>query len=417
MKLHLIGFSTDLRNLVFSNRRGAKSGNYLVEVNPRLLRTLTEMDKLAAEAASAGGEEGEWGIASDERGIRRAPARSPVVSKLAPRQIQSLLREGKTPEEVARIADADVSWIERFLRPILDERAVVVARVKAARISKPRLGPSSATVSEAVLANLHEKHVDIPPEVVDEGWSAVRRDGQWQVVFTYTFRGRRHKATFAFDHATRKVRPLNPHASAIGWRSGKEAGGEPEEKEAARAGAGRATRGGPSRPSGSAGEGSAAKEAVGSAGRSRRAEASRRTEPEATRGPSKPSSPPKKNGWSLLSRDSGARRAVAEMADRAGTSGLSRADGAALPGSAAVKAPVVRTEKVQGAHALPTAVKGARGQSKPRMGIAVPFPSAEARSGGVPRSSAGRPLRPVPRLRPGEAISLADVGWVLPGER
>ena len=43
VKLHLVGFSSDLKSLVFSTRRGAKGGTYTVEVNPRLKRTLEEI--------------------------------------------------------------------------------------------------------------------------------------------------------------------------------------------------------------------------------------------------------------------------------------------------------------------------------------------------------------------------------------
>ncbi|MQB02408.1 MAG: DUF3071 domain-containing protein, partial [Actinobacteria bacterium] len=98
---------------------------------------------------------------------------------MSPKEIQALLREGKTPDQVAKLAECDVSWIERFLSPILAERAVVIDIVKGARITRLRRGLSSMPVGEAIQANLEGKKVRLSPEAFDDGWSAIRREGQW----------------------------------------------------------------------------------------------------------------------------------------------------------------------------------------------------------------------------------------------
>jgi hypothetical protein len=55
-----------------------------------------------------------------------APARHAIVpaaeSKLTIKEIQALLREGRTVESVARKAGVDPTWIERFEGPIVWER-------------------------------------------------------------------------------------------------------------------------------------------------------------------------------------------------------------------------------------------------------------------------------------------------------
>src|SRR5919109_3052828 len=108
VKLHLVGFSSDLKSLVFSTRRGAKRGTYTVDVNPRLKRTLEEIASRQAESDEAAAEEPKPGPRQRRPVLPEKPAVPP--SKLSPKEIQALLREGKTPEEVARIAETDVSW-------------------------------------------------------------------------------------------------------------------------------------------------------------------------------------------------------------------------------------------------------------------------------------------------------------------
>lgn len=215
IKLHLVGFTTDLRNLIFARRRGAEAGNYLLEIDERLLLTLEEVAKLEEEAKA-----GSISLPLREDAIPpppEPPPPPPKPSKLSPREIQSLLREGKTTEQVARLADTDVSWVERFTGPIIAERAGIADLAKVQWIAKPRLGKSELKVGEAVEKNLAERHVPIPPEVLDEGWDAVKRDGHWHVTFRYFSRGRTKEATFSFDPATREVKATNPLAYELGW--------------------------------------------------------------------------------------------------------------------------------------------------------------------------------------------------------
>lgn len=221
VKLHLVGFSSDLKSLVFSTRRGAKSGTYTIDVNPRLKRTLEEIESRQAENDEAAAKEEEAAREAKTASAQRRPTfpQRPAtpLSRISPKEIQALLREGKTPDEVAQIAEADVSWIERFTSPIIAERAVVVDIVKAARISRTRRGLSSVPVGEAIVANLADKKVRLSPEEFDGGWTAIRRDGQWEVTFAYTSRGRDVDAVFVVDHE-RTVRPFSPQASVLGWR-------------------------------------------------------------------------------------------------------------------------------------------------------------------------------------------------------
>src|SRR3954463_14918429 len=79
-QLHLVGFTTDLEGLIFSARRGSRSGDYMVVLDERLLARIEEALRLreALEADTDGedhadGEDasaGEVAAAAGEPGLR-----------------------------------------------------------------------------------------------------------------------------------------------------------------------------------------------------------------------------------------------------------------------------------------------------------------------------------------------------------
>lgn len=208
-KLHLVGFTTDLKSLVFARRKGSKTGSFLVPIDDRLRRTLGEVEKL---------EEVEEQEAAEGSGDGKAPSQVPA-SKLSPKEIQARLREGKSAEEVAKVAETDVSWIQKFTGPIVAEKGGVIDAVRGAVISKPRLGESALPAGEAVEVNLLEKRVNVPQEIIDDSWNAVKRGEEWEVTFRYVSRGRVQVAAFSYDPETRETRATNGVARGIAWRS------------------------------------------------------------------------------------------------------------------------------------------------------------------------------------------------------
>ena len=52
-KLHMVGFTTDHRGLIFSIRRGAKSGGYVVNVDAAIIEAVDELKALLAVEADA----------------------------------------------------------------------------------------------------------------------------------------------------------------------------------------------------------------------------------------------------------------------------------------------------------------------------------------------------------------------------
>lgn len=221
VRLHLVGFTTDLKHLIFADKRGAASGGFVVGLDSRLRRTLEEVARLEEEADRE--LEPEVPDAPHEDALE-APKAPRVDSKLTPKQIQSLLRQGKSEEQVARLAQTGVEWIKRFSFAILAERRDVIDAVRSATLAKPRLGPSGMNIGEAVDENLGARRLRMGPEAMDAAWRAVRKNGRWHVSFEYQSRGQKRLARYSYDPTTRQVEPLNDIALELGWRAESGAG-------------------------------------------------------------------------------------------------------------------------------------------------------------------------------------------------
>jgi hypothetical protein len=228
IRLHLVGFTTDLKNLIFANERGATSGGYVVSLDARLRHTLEEVARMQEEAADQQEDRGKArpgieqarGAEEPSAPAKRVRAFEDVHSKLTPKEIQALVRQGKSEEQVAKLAQTDVAWVRRFAFPILAERAGVIEAVRSARLSKPRLGPSAVNIGQAVEENLGARRLRMGPDEFGDSWKAVRKNGRWQVSFEYSSRGRRRLARFSYDPDTRQVDALNDVALELGYKSG-----------------------------------------------------------------------------------------------------------------------------------------------------------------------------------------------------
>jgi len=190
-RLHLVGLTEDADGLIFSTRRGAKSGGFVVTVDPDLMALLQD--------AASGGAPPK--AKSNGRGPSRAPHTGVRPdSQLSPREMQELLRAGWTLEEVAAEAGVDVDWVGRFAAPVMAEIQRVVDQAVEAVFDKPRVGASSLPLGPSVRRNLAERGVRLTDEDFADGWRAHQLDDvTWVVTFTYTSRGRPQEATWAID--------------------------------------------------------------------------------------------------------------------------------------------------------------------------------------------------------------------------
>lgn len=217
-KLHLVGLTTDLGGLIFSTRKGARSGSYVVPVDARLLAVIADTlqrrngaaaEELPAELVAV------VAPAAGEREEARPPRQE---SALSPREIQARLRAGRTLDEVAHEAGVDTSWVERFAAPILAEQAQVVGHAVSRTYTKPRTGTSSVPLAEAVRRNLADRGVRLAPDELEQAWSAYQLDDdRWVVRLRYRSRGRAQEAEWELDPRAGELTARNRLAGQLGY--------------------------------------------------------------------------------------------------------------------------------------------------------------------------------------------------------
>lgn len=204
IKLRVVGASTDLEHLVFTSQKTGRRGSHVAPIDEKLFRVLEDVVRKRRSKQKGEPEE------------KKASAES----KLPPREVQRLLRAGRSVEQVARSAGVDVGWVQRFLGPVLDERTIAIQDLQKARLEKPRLGLSGAPLGESVTRNLRARRVKITDEELADAWDASRVNGQpWVVSLTFPYRGRDQKAVWRFDPHGREVTSANRLGSDLGWVS------------------------------------------------------------------------------------------------------------------------------------------------------------------------------------------------------
>lgn len=212
-KLHLVGFTTDHKSLIFSARRGARSGGFVVDVDD----ALGEAVQAAIEALDSAGDE--VAAAAVEAELADVPERP--QSALSVREVQARLRTGRTVESVAAEAGVDRDWVMRFAAPVLAEQIRVIEATRNATFSRARLGPSALRIGPSVYRNLAAKGVVQPDDELDKGWSTRQvAEGRWIVTFTYTNRNRKQRATWELDLRSGEVRALDRLAGELAFVPG-----------------------------------------------------------------------------------------------------------------------------------------------------------------------------------------------------
>ncbi|GAA2099954.1 septation protein SepH [Nocardioides furvisabuli] len=120
----------------------------------------------------------------------------PMESTLRPRDIQTRIRAGESPEAVAHAAGTSVEKIMAFAAPVMAERAHVAERAQLASVRRRATESGARTLGEAVAAQLRAHNAD--PGSVE--WDAFRReDGRWTLTGLYDVAGRTGAATFSHD--------------------------------------------------------------------------------------------------------------------------------------------------------------------------------------------------------------------------
>jgi len=147
------------------------------------------------------------------RGQLTAVSKDRAESALTPKEMQARLREGATPEEVAKDAGVPVTRVLPYAAPVLAERERIVEQARAAVIHRTRGPNGQRPLGEVVDAHLSDT-AGLKPESIE--WSARRRrDGAWAVVLAYAARGGRRTASWLWRPVERDLTALDASASRL----------------------------------------------------------------------------------------------------------------------------------------------------------------------------------------------------------
>ena len=138
------------------------------------------------------------------RGEHTRPGQLEITmeSALRPRDIQSRIRAGESPESVAAAAQTTLDKVMAYATPVLAERAHIADRAQRASVRR-RSGEGPARVlADAVAERLRGRNVD-PDSVEWDSWR--REDGRWTLVADYLSGGSARHAEFVFDAPGRYV--------------------------------------------------------------------------------------------------------------------------------------------------------------------------------------------------------------------
>jgi DUF3071 family protein len=208
IKLRLIGASADLGSLIYTSQKSGRKGSHIAPIDDKLYDVLEDIYRKKKRRQKA------------EAAVKKA-AEPRVEPKIPPRDIQKLLRAGRTPDAIAKMAGVPVASVERFLRPVLDEQLGIIQEFQTLRFTKPRLGESGASIGEAVTRNLRTRHVELDKDELADSWGATRTDGNpWIVSLRFRARGREHRASWRFDPLTRMIVAGNPLAADLAYVAG-----------------------------------------------------------------------------------------------------------------------------------------------------------------------------------------------------
>lgn len=124
-------------------------------------------------------------------------------TELPPRVIQSRIRAGETPEQVAAATGARVERIMRFAHPVLQERERVATQAREARVRLTE-GAPGAVLQQFMVERLRLIDTDIDAV----RWDAYRdEDGAWVVTGEWRAGAKSGTARWNFDLPSRTVAP------------------------------------------------------------------------------------------------------------------------------------------------------------------------------------------------------------------
>jgi hypothetical protein len=159
--------------------------------------------------ASAAGERFRLPLDPALRARIASPSASPAEKRLSPREIQAHVRAGLTAEQVAAMTGVPVAFIERFVGPVLAERAYIVESALAVRLPPETEGARSRTFGAVMGERLDALAAK------DVRWTSAKEPSGWVLAVAFVADDLQHSARWRFDPKHMRLDADNVEASTL----------------------------------------------------------------------------------------------------------------------------------------------------------------------------------------------------------
>ncbi|WP_375406265.1 septation protein SepH [uncultured Amnibacterium sp.] len=160
--------------------------------------------------ASAAGERFRLPLDAALRARIASPsAASASEKRLSPREIQAHVRSGLTADQVAAMTGVPVAFIERFVGPVLAERAYIVESALAVRLPPETEGARSRTFGAVMGERLDALAAK------DVRWTSAKEPSGWVLAVAFTADDLQHSARWRFDAKHMRLDADNVEASTL----------------------------------------------------------------------------------------------------------------------------------------------------------------------------------------------------------
>ena len=140
--------------------------------------------------------------------LQQVPPVAPE-KRLSPREIQALVRAGRSAEQVAAITGVPVASVERFVGPVLAERAYIVESALAVRLPPETEGARSRTFGAVMSDRLDALAAK------DVRWSSAKEPSGWVLAVGFSADDLQHDARWRFDPKHMRLDADNVEASTL----------------------------------------------------------------------------------------------------------------------------------------------------------------------------------------------------------
>lgn len=142
--------------------------------------------------------------------LRHLSKRDRDGSRVKPREIQALIRAGKSRAEVAELTDLDEADIERYEEPVLAERRYILELAQ----DVPVRTDANDDTDQRFGAVIAERLIGLGSEASE--WSSWRdEETGWMIGLDFISHDIAHRAVWTFAHRKGTLSPINPDAVTL----------------------------------------------------------------------------------------------------------------------------------------------------------------------------------------------------------